>query len=331
MDGTENFVDALAELIVNGDIGGIANVIQAKQGINLDLSKSIQGEPVLSIAIKAGKYDIVKMLVERKYEKKALDMILGINGENNENKTVIMEACDYGNDSMLWQVPGRKDSRDRITKFLLEKANASDIMSVDVNGLTPMMYACRSGNVVAVENLLDRLAKLGKSQDEIKSYLNQTDDYGHTACEFVYIEDRTDIERLLNDRGYKDVLYHARVKLSDSYKKDVSPDAQTEAKTPIVRKIKKLINKKSRKKDPVRKGSVMYPDYLESEEYLNDSKLDLLRNSRYSSVSTTDSDKLQDTVTLVEEEPDIGKVGMVSSVKDHVYAIDTIVDDSKCK
>ena len=205
MSDVENFADTFSDLIVAGNIEGVAKAIQSRSGINLDLQKNSQGEPMLSVAIKSGKIDIVKMLTEKNYDGKTLNMMCSIGGRDDENKTALMEACDYGNDSMLRQVPGRKDNRDNITRLLLERANESDITNVDANGLTPMMYACRSGNVAAVENMLDRLTKLGKSQEDIVAYLNQENRYGHTAVDLIYIGDRSDVEKLLKDRGYHDV------------------------------------------------------------------------------------------------------------------------------
>lgn len=313
----ENFADAFSDLIVAGNIEGVAKAIQSRSGINLDLQKNSQGEPMLSVAIKSGKIDIVKMLTEKNYDGKTLNMMCSIGGRDDENKTALMEACDYGNDSMLRQVPGRKDNRDNITRLLLERANESDITNVDANGLTPMMYACRSGNVVAVENMLDRLTKLGKSQEDIVVYLNQENRYGHTAVDLIYIGDRLDVEKLLKDRGYHDVLEHARMKSSEGVSRevDVGSDKQTKSKTSLVSKVKKMIGGKSKKKEFERKGSKMFPDYATSQDYLNDSNLNL---------NTANNVSLQDTMTLIEEEPQ----NMVSDMKEHINMGNTIVVDT---
>lgn len=300
MPDKETLGDVFTRLIRDGDIDGVANEIRNYMGVHIERLNNSQEESIISVAIKEGKYDIVEMLVEGKYKGERLDVNCDIASADKVGKTVLMEACDYGNDSMLRQISGRRENRDKITELLMTKSTERDIMQVDASGMSPLMYACRSGNVVAVEKMLDKLEQLGKSQEDIMNYLNQRDKHGYTAGMYAQLEDRTDIEELLQSRGYQDALKqdleHEGAKMS----REASIDSgePVKKKLSLMSRLKKVISKGSGSKENRDIHGGIVKTYDNSVEYLNLSYRDLVDDNDYR------RDSAQSDKTFLSEERD---------------------------
>ena len=142
-----------------------------------DINIKHEGKSILSIAIKDGKVELVRLLLEKGADGSATD---------NDGRTALVLASARGNTE--------------IVRLLLEKGADTVINDQDDKNALPILFAIEAGNKQMVELLLEFNADID-AVSKTYSYSSTINSYNHTPLSFAIEERKPKIVKLLIEKG----------------------------------------------------------------------------------------------------------------------------------
>ncbi|MBA8667808.1 ankyrin repeat domain-containing protein [Holosporaceae bacterium 'Namur'] len=184
MEQRQQRYSVLFERASNGDVEGVEEALS--RGLNINTGGEYK-KTALVYACEAGRYGVVRWLVERGADVKVLSQ-----GE----RSLLMHVCS----ATVSNEVNKKEERVKVINYLIEQG--ADINLRDREGMTALMHACVSGQLPAIEKLIENGAEVNIANAMGRTALMVAGYHGWLEIVKILVEKGADINAR-TDAGWK--------------------------------------------------------------------------------------------------------------------------------